>query len=235
MDAAALVSDIEDAVDEWLPRAALRRTNWLYRVDALRPRDYRDMSCVYDAINMCQSYAKQCIIWGNVLRFFRNRIMTEDMSCRIQKIEQIVIQMAHLFYSEGYCHFIEYLQIAYYPSSNRIRSQLIGDRFPPIRCKQIDLLGSNESRNLTGLSVNQLVLLFRHLRIPFNLRDERSRRVFDGEEAFLHYMAYNRLGLTKLQLSLYHFGEDPRRFTYSIRSISEYITQPFIIRSQAIQ
>ena len=82
MDAAAFVSDIEDAVDEWLPRAALRRTNWLYLVDALRPLDFRQMNSLYDAIHMCQSYAKQFIIWANVLRFYRNRNMTEEMLCR---------------------------------------------------------------------------------------------------------------------------------------------------------
>ena len=53
---------------------------------------------------------------------------------------------------------------------------------------------------MTGLIVSQLTLLLMHLPIPESLRDERSRRVFDGEEAFLHYMTYNCLGLTKLQL-----------------------------------
>ena len=85
------------------------------------------------------------------------------------------------------------------------------------------MLGENEARNLTGLSTAQLQLMFIHLRIPKQIRELRVRRVFDCEEAFLHYMTYNRLGLTKLQLSLYHFGGNPRRFTYSIRLICDFI------------
>ena len=72
---------------------------------------------------------------------------------------------------------------------------------------------------MTGLSVSQLVLLHKHFHTPEIIRNERSRRCFTGEEAFLHYVTYNRLGLTKLQLSLYHFSDDPRRFTYNIRAV----------------
>ena len=114
------------------------------------------------------------------------------------------MQMVQLFLSEGYCHHVDYLQIAYYLSSNRINSQTIGLRYHPTRCHKIELLG--EARNHSGLSDTQLNLLFVHLRIPSEIRYQRICRVFDGEEAFLLYKAYNRLGLTKLLLLLYHFG-----------------------------
>ena len=222
-----VVSDVEDAIDEWYPRAVLRRTNWLYRVDALRPSDVRDMHELLQSIQLCQAHAQQFVIWANVLRFIRSRRMCEDTSRRFRLVDQLIMQMAHLFLSEGYCHYIDYLQIAFYPSSNRINNRSIGLRYPPIRCQKIALLGENESRTLTGLSTAQLHLMLIHLRIPKEIRDRRVRRVFDGEEAFLHYMAYNRLGLTKLQLSLYHFGGDPRRFTYSIRLICDFIYKNF--------
>ena len=69
MDDAIIVSDIEDAINEWRPRAVLNRTNWLYRVDALRPRDIREMSALVDSIYLCQTYAQQFAVWGNIIRF----------------------------------------------------------------------------------------------------------------------------------------------------------------------
>ena len=80
---------------------------------------------------------------------------------------------------------------------------------------------------MTGLSVSRLVLLHKHFRVPEFIRDEKSRRRYPGEESFLHYVTYNRLGLTKLQLSLYHFGDDPRRFTYTIRAVTNYLYHTF--------
>mgnify|MGYP001287555272 CR=1 FL=1 len=80
---------------------------------------------------------------------------------------------------------------------------------------------------MTGLSVTQLQLLHRHLRIPQLVRDSKSRRSYSGEQAFLHYMTYNRLGITKLELSLYHFGGDPRRFTYTVRAVSDFLYKTF--------
>ena len=80
---------------------------------------------------------------------------------------------------------------------------------------------------MTGLSVSQLILLHKHLRIPNIVRDEISRHSYSGRVSFLHYITYNRLGLTKLQLSLYHFGGDPRRFTYTIRAIGHFLYETF--------
>ena len=104
---------------------------------------------------------------------------------------------------------------------------LYGDRFPLIQQTTIVMLGGSESRHMTGLSVSQLVFLQKHLRIPQSIRDDKSRRVFGGEESFLHYATYNRLGLTILELSLYHFGGESRRFTYTIRAITKYLYVTF--------
>ena len=89
------------------------------------------------------------------------------------------------------------------------------------------MLGENECRSMTGLSMLYLTLLLIHLRIPGYLRDYRSQRLLHGQVSFLHYMTYNRLGLTMLQLSLYHFEGDPRRFTYAIRAVSKHIHNKF--------
>ena len=58
---------------------------------------------------------------------------------------------------------------------------------------------------MTGLTVSQLQLMSTHLGIPDRLRDQRTRRCFVGEGAFLHCMAYTSLEIIKLQISLYFF------------------------------
>ena len=46
-------------------------------------------------------------------------------------------------------------------------------------------------------------------------------------EAFLQYFVYNRLGVTKLQISLCYFGGDPRRSSNSIRAIGSRLYNTF--------
>ena len=109
---------------------------------------------------------------------------------------------------------------------NRIVRQIRGHRFPEITRNTIVLLGNSEAKELTGLSTSQLQRLFNHLRIPDHLTSE-GRYSFTGEESFLHYIVYNRLGESKLKMSQNYFGGDSRRFTYSIRLITNHIYNTF--------
>ena len=227
MDVNNLIDDVEQSISQWRPRDVLRRTNWLYRVDALRPRDVREMDTLIQLVDLYQTHAEEFVIWGHALQIIRDRRPDIAVSRQLNRVIETVIEFSKYLYCEGYCFYLDYIQIAYYPASNRITRSLQGDRFPPSQRTVIDELGENDCRHMTGLSVNQLMLLHKHLRIPDIIRDERSRRRFKGEEAFLHYITYNRLGLTKLQLSLYHFGGDPRRFTYTIRAVAKFLYHTF--------
>jgi hypothetical protein len=80
---------------------------------------------------------------------------------------------------------------------------------------------------MTGFSKNQLIVLIQHLLTPLSIRDTESRRVFGCTETLLHYLVYNRLGVTKLQMSLHYFGGDPIRFSYSIQAIGKYLFTTF--------
>ena len=97
------VDDIENAIRSWHPREVLRRTNWLYRVDALRPLDIREMNLLLDLIYLHQMYAQQFVIWGYSLKRIslqRNQIANPS---RLSSLIQLVLKMAQLFLSEGYC------------------------------------------------------------------------------------------------------------------------------------
>ena len=227
MDFQPIIDGVERAVSEWHPMQLQRRTNWLYRVDALRPRDVREMDVLWELVVFCRFYATQFLVWGSSLRSLLSNLPEGSRRNNTKRLLDYIIHMSNLFLSEGYSYFSDYLEIAYYPSSNRITSSSMGCRFPALQRMSIDELGINECREMTGFSKSQLEILFRHLRIPERLRDVTSRRVFSGEEAFLHYMVYNRLGITKLQLSLYYFGGDPRRFSYSIRVFGKFLFHTF--------
>ena len=80
---------------------------------------------------------------------------------------------------------------------------------------------------MTDFLVNQLSCLIVHLCTPSVTKDSESRHTFEGEGAFLHYLVYNRLGVTKLEISLYYFGGEPRQFLYSIRAVGMFLDEAF--------
>ena len=88
---------------------------------------------------------------------------------------------------------------------------------------------------MTGFSKNQLIVLVRHLRTQLSIRDTESRRVFDGTETLLNYLVYNRLGVTKLQMSLYYFGRILEDFLILFVQLVSIYSPHFIIKYQAIQ
>ena len=84
----------------------------------------------------------------------------------------------------------------------------------------------NEAHEMTGFSKDQLHLLLLHLRVPQVMISCRQYK-FTGEEALLHYSYWNRVGGTKVQMGTNKFGGDPRRFTYSIRLMTDHLYKNF--------
>ena len=152
---------------------------------------------------------------------------TEEIRHLSGTLYPVVLVLSQVFLSEGYRYLMDYFQVAYYPTSNRISSSAYGSRFPAVSRTTIDDLGENEAREMTGFTKKQIFLLVSHLRIPDTLRYNRVRRAFGGTESLLHYLVYNRLGVTKLQMFLFYFGGDPRRFTYSIRCVTSFLYSKF--------
>ena len=119
-----LIDDIEAAISRWRPRDVLRRTNWLYRIDALRPRDVREMQLFLELVHLYQDYAEMFIGWGHALNFVSEQSSPYQSRARINEIISTIVEMSMYLLSEGYCFYLDYLQIAYYPSSNRITRSL---------------------------------------------------------------------------------------------------------------
>ena len=143
-------------------------------------------------------------------------------SNRLQTIYEQLITTVHILHSEAYFCFIDLMQIAFYPSGNRITSNRLGPWFPPIKRSVISELGQSECHSLTGLSQSQLLVLYRHLRIPDTWSYE-DRHSFTGEESVLRFMVSVQISERKLRMSTNYFGGDPRRFTYSIRLVTNHL------------
>ena len=64
----------------------------------------------------------------------------------------MVTTMATLLWSEGYCYFLYFLLIAYYPVTNRFNCENAGPRFGN---STIDKLGITQAGEMTCLSKQQ--------------------------------------------------------------------------------
>lgn len=140
-----------------------------------------------------------------VLSHLKMHGRTKDIRDRSSSLLFTVLSIPQVFLSQGYFHLIDYFQVGYYPSSkssNRISLNAQRSRFPIIQRITIDEFGENKAREMTDFTKPQLHLIFLHLWIPDAIRYSYSNRVNCGEQFFLHYLVYNRLGITKLQMSL---------------------------------
>ena len=169
---------------------------------------------------MCLEQCNQFLIWAHVVKHFMTVATDNSFRCHLKRVYDIIIEILQLLCSEGYCYFLDYCTILFYPPGNRVV------RFPPIVKTKISDLSEEESYVMTGLSTGQLTRLSLQLRIPGYFLYEGRRR-FKGEECLLHYLVFNRIGETKLRMSRNYFGGDPRRFTYSIRIMTNHLYGTF--------
>ena len=118
------VDDIKHYVNNWYPREVLRRTNWFYRVDALRPHDIREMNILWELCGLLKNYATQFIILVYSLRTIISASTDQVFAKTFDGIVRTIITMIEMFWLEGYCYFLDFLTIAYYPVTNRITREV---------------------------------------------------------------------------------------------------------------
>ena len=138
---------------------------------------------------------------------------------------RLLMDLSLLMWSEGYCYYLSFLEVAFY--RDRDRESLRGgeNRFTEIQNSVIDELVEVDAYRLTGFSRSNLRRILICLRVPGSFIVPRRFR-FTGEECFLHYLFWNRNGGTKLQMTR-DFGGDPRRFSHSIRLMMEHVYVTF--------
>ena len=142
----------ETTLQNWYPRDVLNRTNWLHRLDALRVHDRRELEILWELVELLHHYSTQFVLWAySLLTILRNPSENLDAP-KIRRILDMIVNITNLLWSEGYCYFLDFMEIAYYPLTNRFNRRNNGPRIPPIRSSTIDELGISEAGTMTGFS-----------------------------------------------------------------------------------
>ena len=97
--------DIERELQLWYLRTILRRTNWLHRIDALRPHDIREMNILWDLSEICHGYATQFVIWAYSIRSIISITNDNDYKQKLESIVKLILKLIEMFWSDGYCFF----------------------------------------------------------------------------------------------------------------------------------
>ena len=176
----------------------------------------REMNILLELADIMLEHCNQFVLWAHIIQNFIQYATNNMLAQHLKGVFDIIIDILQLLCSEGYCYYLDYMKIAFYPSTNR------PNRFTEHFNTNINDLTDVIAREMTGLSLEQLRRLYVQLRIPDILHYQR-RYTFGGEECFLHYLVFNRIGETKLRMSTNYFGGDPRRFTYSIRIMNQHL------------
>ena len=80
------VDEIEETVQTWHPRSVLRRTNWLYRVDVLRPNDILYLNVLWETIELLRDYATHFKLMGEnpwCFRLFTESVFEALSHCHV--------------------------------------------------------------------------------------------------------------------------------------------------------
>ena len=128
----------------WMPRDILRRTNWLYRVDALRIHDLREMHNLWEICNLFEKYATLFVAWAYSIKAIMSSSTDNIVISKLNNIFTIVTKLIEMFWSEGYCYFLDFLRIAYYPVTNRFTRNDQGPRFREKKRMTISEISVNE-------------------------------------------------------------------------------------------
>jgi hypothetical protein len=119
---AELMDKAEEDIRWWYPRQALRNTNWLYRTDALRVRYLRTLQMLWFQAQHFLEMATQWVVFLHGIVGFMNQLYHQGRQAlfkQVHRLFQITLVLSQVVYSEGYCFLLDFLELAYYPVSNR--------------------------------------------------------------------------------------------------------------------
>ena len=88
------VDYIERDVSSWSPRAVLRRTNWMYHVDAIHPLNVDHLHLPWDNVVLLREYALQFLIWGFVLSHLKFFGSSDEIKHRCSNLLPIVLRIS---------------------------------------------------------------------------------------------------------------------------------------------
>lgn len=216
------ISDPEDVAEEeeWFfgLRRTIRRTNWLYRDDALTPSVIRDMTDhLLCSLLLLESslYILVCIMIL-IVKIQRMRQTATDYFLH-SKLVVFLTEVLTWMLCRGYRFVLDVEDSIYF-----IRRR---DRFSEEVKRTISSLSPREAYDYTGFTKGGLRKLLRHLRFPRVF--ECGGCVFSGEESLIIYLHQLRHGYSYTTMAHETFGGDPRRITYIVRASVHHLYNNF--------
>jgi hypothetical protein len=194
--------DLLPPPDGFAPRRRRRNTNWLYRVDSLRPIHIWEAGQLFDNAESLMVSAVLLFVVAQQFVMMGAHFARQQISASAKMASSLgffAALMSTLFWSEAWCYYYDFLDIVYYPLTNRVPD---GSRFHPVRNSTIDELTEPQAEAFTGFNKDQLQRLRNVLRLHEDIPTtgyERPR--FTAEELLLYFLYFLRTGHTYLQMS----------------------------------
>ena len=208
------------------------QTNFLFRVDALRINHIHDAGNLFNSAEFILELAKQfyqnamdILIQYSIYLMLGNNVIAQQLLTH----GQTMMLIAKLFVDESWLYYLDFMDVVYFPLSNR-RPPTNHSRFHPIVHSTINSLTDAQADDFTGFNKSQLRRLYTlwrlHDRIPMITPQRRDR--FTGEEMLLYFLYHLRHGSTFRDMSgASIFGGDPRRFSHAIRALTAFLYTNF--------
>ena len=114
----------------------------------------REIQVVWDVCSLCDRYTAQFIAWAYSIKAFIGLLTNSIVIGKFKTVLRIITKTIEMFWSEGYCYFLDFLRIAYYPVTNRFTRENNELRFSNISSTKMFMLGHNEALQLTGFSMS---------------------------------------------------------------------------------
>ena len=79
----------------------------------------RGMQVIWELTKIRERYTTQFIIWAYAIKVFLQNAINVVIINKLESLLTLMIKLINILWSEGYCYFLDFLQIAYYPVTNR--------------------------------------------------------------------------------------------------------------------
>ena len=215
-------------------RREIRRTNFLYRSDALDERDQSNREDYYRLTNKFLSIVLTLIpiltlsyltinevtyCLDNTAREHANTISElENEIAELERESRLIENDINWAIENAKMSYLSYEDYTFF---TRRRHE-----FHPKKHRTINSFNAQEARHFTGFTCTELRTLKLHWRIPFSAT--RNGQRFDGEEAMIIFLYLLRKGHYFTDMSSAGvFGGDPREFSNIIFWIVNYMYKTF--------
>ena len=101
---------------------------------------------IWEVAKLCQFYLFSLLVWTYAIKSLIQTTTHELFANLPQKLYELIYCMTNMFLAEGWFFFIDFMEIAYYPASNRIRYTNYGHIFKHLTNQTIEEFRFNTAK-----------------------------------------------------------------------------------------